>query len=87
MSINFHGSKMDGVGCSIMHMGRSLLRVRNTYFRERISHVQRYMGSYHRRDLPCRGELNNRHNPFAVAAPGYQSVVGIIACDKNSTGK
>ena len=37
-------------------------------------------------NLPCRKELNNRHNPFAFAAPGYQIIVGVIARGQNSTG-
>ena len=37
--------------------------------------------------LPCRRELNNRQHPFAVAVPGCQIVVGVIACGWNFTDK
>ena len=32
-------------------------------------------------------ELNNRHDPFAVAVPDYQIIVGIIVRGQNFMGK
>ena len=32
-------------------------------------------------------ELNNRRDPFVVAVPGYQTIVGVIVHGRNTTGK
>ena len=36
-------------------------------------------------NLVCQREQNNRHNPLAVAVPGYQIIAGVIARGRNST--
>ena len=81
MGIRFRGSQTGRVGCGITYSGRSLLRV---HFHEGISRVQCikvHMGSYSSsgEKLLCWRELNNSHDPFTVAAPGYWIVVGVTA--------
>ena len=38
-------------------------------------------------NLPRGMELNNRHDPFAVAIPGYRIIVGVIVHGQNFKGK
>ena len=38
-------------------------------------------------DLSCQREMNNRHDPFAVAVLGYWTVVRVFVRGRNSTGK
>ena len=75
LDINFLGSKIGGVGCGITNSTyKALPTMANHYYEFAIA-------------SPCRRELNNRHDPFAVAVPGYQITMGVISNGKNSMGK
>ena len=77
-----------GVGCGIIAiMSSQYLHCISTGGREHVYKDVHVWEATIGKNVPCWRELNNQHDLFTVAVPGYRIIVGIIMCGRNSLGK